>query len=141
MENHSPYKKSNNLLTKTEADFYVYLKAAVNNDFHINKMTRMCDLVDVDKRLSGKKYMSLFRSISQYHIDFTLCDPLTFKPVVCIELDDPSHERSARIKRDKKVNKIFADINLPLLRIKTENGSSLFRVGNGMTVVHSTLEV
>jgi len=120
MENRSPYKKSKNLLTKTEADFYVYLKAAVNNDFHINKMTRMCDLVDVDKSLSGKEYMSYFRSISQYHIDFTLCDPITFKPVICIELDDPSHERDDRIKRDEKVNKIFADINLPLLRIKTE---------------------
>jgi very-short-patch-repair endonuclease len=125
MENHSPYKKSKNLLTKTEADFYVYLKAAVNNDFHINKMTRMCDLVDVDKRLRSKEYMSYFRSISQYHIDFTLCDPFSFKPVVCIELDDPSHERAGRIKRDKKVNKIFADINLPLLRIKTERKYSV----------------
>jgi very-short-patch-repair endonuclease len=120
MKNHSPYKKSENFLTKTEADFYVYLKAAVNNDFHINKMTRMCDLVDVDKSLSSKEYLSYFRSISQYHIDFTLCDPFSFKPLICIELDDPSHERDDRIKRDVKVNRIFADINFPLLRIKTE---------------------
>lgn len=120
MEKHPPYKKSENLLTPTEADFYVYLKAAVNNDFHINKMTRMCDLVDVDKGLSNKEYMSYFRSISQYHIDFTLCNPYSFKPVLCIELDDPSHGRADRIKRDDKVNKIFADINLPLLRIKAE---------------------
>ncbi len=125
MKNHSPYKKSKNLLTKTEADFYVYLKAAVNNDFHINKMTRMCDLVDVDKSLSGKEYMSYFRSISQYHIDFTLCNPCTFKPIICIELDDPSHGRADRRKRDEKVNKIFADINLPLLRIKTERTYSV----------------
>jgi very-short-patch-repair endonuclease len=130
MENISPYKKSKNLLTKTEADFYVYLKAAVNNDFHINKMTRMCDLVDVDKSLSSKQYMSYFRSISQYHIDFTLCDPFSFKPVICIELDDPSHERADRIKRDEKVNKIFADINFPLLRIKTERKYNVEKLRN-----------
>ncbi len=137
MENHSPYKKSKNLLTKTEADFYVFLKAAVNNDFHINKMTRMCDLVDVDKRLRSKEYMSYFRSISQYHIDFTLCDPFTFKPLVCIELDDPSHERADRIKRDKKVNKIFADINLPLLRIKTER---TYNVENLRKIIDSSIK-
>lgn len=130
MEKRSPYQKSKNLLTKTEADFYVYLKAAVNNDFHINKMTRMCDLVDVDKSLSSNEYMSYFRSISQYHIDFTLCDPFSFKPLLCIELDDPTHDRDDRIKRDIKVNKIFADINLPLLRIKAERTYSVENIRN-----------
>lgn len=137
MKEQSPYKRTKNLLTKTEADFLVYLKEAVNGDFHINKMTRMCDLVDVNDELSKKEYMSYFRSISQYHIDFTLCDPLSYKPLICIELDDPSHEREDRIKRDEKVNRIFSDINMPLLRIMT---SASYNVDDIRSMIDGGLE-
>ena len=34
------------------------------------------------------------------HIDFVLCDPGNLQPILCIELDDPSHNRPDRIERD-----------------------------------------
>ncbi len=54
------------------------------------------------------------------HIDFVLCDPGSLKPLVCIELDDISHQRPERIERDKFVNLAFKSAQLPLLRIPTQ---------------------
>jgi len=49
-----------------------------------------------------------------------LCHPGTLVPEVCIELDDPSHNRPDRIERDIFVNAAFDAADLPLLRIPTE---------------------
>jgi very-short-patch-repair endonuclease len=39
-------------------------------------------------------------------------------PILAIELDDMSHERSDRQERDREVERILKDANMPLLRIK-----------------------
>ena len=35
---------------------------------------------------------------------------------ICIELDDKSHKRWDRIQRDNFINKLFEDLEIPLLR-------------------------
>ena len=35
---------------------------------------------------------------------------------LCIELDDNTHKKYNRIKRDKFINKLFKDLNINLLR-------------------------
>lgn len=56
--------------------------------------------------------------VAQKHVDFLLCENSVFSPVVAIELDDSSHFLEKRKQRDEFVDKVFASVNLPLLRIK-----------------------
>ncbi len=82
-------------------------------------MVRIADLIRVEKgSANGRKWLN---KILSKHIDFVLCDPRSLEPVVCIELDDDSHNRPDRIERDKFVNDAFDAADLPLLRIPVES--------------------
>ena len=69
------------------------------------------------------------QGIQGSHIDFLICDKQNIKPLLIIELDGNSHLRKDRIERDKFVDEIFKDANLPILHIKVSdsyNKSYLF---------------
>ncbi len=58
-----------------------------------------------------------FNKISQKHIDFLICHIQDGLPMLAIELDDPTHEKPDRKRRDMMVNNLFAQIHIPLVRI------------------------
>ena len=114
-----PYFKRPSLVTKSELRFHKSLHKAVLDDFEIFAMVRIADLIRVEKgSANGRKWLN---KILSKHIDFVLCDPRSLEPVVCIELDDDSHNRPDRIERDKFVNDAFDAADLPLLRIPVES--------------------
>ena len=113
-----PYVARGRLVTKTELRFYKALVKAVQDDWEIFAMVRIADLLRVEK--GHKNYRKWLNKILAKHIDFVLCHPGTLEPQVCIELDDPSHNREDRIERDIFVNAAFDAAGLPLLRIPTE---------------------
>ena len=113
-----PYLARGQLVTKSELKFYKSLSKAVQDDFQIFAMVRIADLLRVEK--NNKHRRKWLNKILAKHIDFVLCDPGTLKPLVCIELDDISHQRPERIERVKFVNQAFKSAQLPLLRIPTQ---------------------
>lgn len=113
-----PYFKRPSLVTKNELRFYKSLHKAVLDDFEIFAMVRIADLIRVEKGAqNGRKWLN---KILAKHIDFVLCDPGSLEPVICIELDDASHQRPDRVERDRFVNDAFDAAELPLLRIPVE---------------------
>jgi hypothetical protein len=114
----SDYHLKESLLTKNEMGFYETLKKVVEDDLIVFSMVRLADIFSIDR---GKEYQSALNRINSRHVDFLLCHKFTLKPVVAIELDDKSHERSDRIKRDKFVNQLFESAGLPLLRYPSKN--------------------
>ena len=50
-------------------------------------------------------------------LDFVLIDPETYRPLAAIELDDRSHDKPDRRKRDAEVGRLCAAAGLPLLRV------------------------
>ena len=113
-----PYLARGQLVTKSELKFYKSLSKAVQDDFQIFAMVRIADLLRVEK--GNKHRRKWLNKILAKHIDFVLCDPGSLKPLVCLELDDVSHQRPDRIERDKFVNLAFKSAHLPLLRIPTQ---------------------
>ncbi len=113
-----PYLARGQLVTKSELKFYKSLSKAVQDDFQIFAMVRIADLLRVEK--NNKHRRKWLNKILAKHIDFVLCDPGSLRPLVCIELDDVSHQRPERIERDKFVNRAFKSAQLPLLRIPTQ---------------------
>ncbi len=51
------------------------------------------------------------------HVDFLACDRWTYRPLLAIELDDPSHRYADSQDRDEFKNRTFATVGLPLLRV------------------------
>ncbi len=113
-----PYARRKSLLTKTEIRFYKSLQKAVLDDWEVFVMVRIADLIRVEPQT--RNYRGWLNKILAKHIDFVLCHPGTLEPVVCIELDDPSHNRPERIERDEFVNHAFESAGLPLIRIETQ---------------------
>ena len=92
------------------------LHAAIDGRWAIFAMVRIADLLKV--RSGTQKRQSWQNKINCKHIDFVICDPHNLEPVLAIELDDRSHQRADRIRRDEFVNDAFQAAELPLLRIR-----------------------
>lgn len=60
-------------------------------------------------------------AIAQKHLDFVLCDPQTLRFVMAIELDDRSHERPERRRRDRFVDQVLAQAGVRLLRFRARS--------------------
>lgn len=117
-EKRFPYQPREAIITKAELKFYRALIKAAQDEFDLFAMVRLADILQVDPNLPNKR--KWLNSILAKHVDFVVCDQQTLKPLVCIELDDPTHQRPDRIERDIFVNKAFASAGLPLLRIQTQ---------------------
>jgi hypothetical protein len=110
-----PYRVRPRLVTKAELRFYRSLQKAVQDDWQIFAMVRIADILAVEEGIKNRR--SWFNKIVGKHVDFVLCDPGTLQPVIGIELDDATHQRNDRAKRDAFVDAAFDAAELPLLRI------------------------
>lgn len=100
------------LFTKNEFYFYKQLqKISEEKNLIPLAKVRLADFVEVNNK---SEYMKYFAKIRCKHIDFLLLDKETLKIVVAIELDDNSHSN----EKDEFKNKLFEQINIPLIRCK-----------------------
>ena len=112
-----PYTLNEKILTDKELKFYNSLKPiADENGYIILCKVRLADIVSVPT--GTQSYTKWFNYIKAKHIDFLLCAPDT-SPLFAIEVDDKTHERADRVKRDEFVNRIFEDKKIELRRYKT----------------------
>ncbi len=99
------------LLTPTEAHFHSVLTSLSDGRCHILCKPRLADFLN---HLEGA---NAFQKISQKHVDFLVCRPGDWTPMLGIELDDESHNRKEVKHRDMFVNAVFAQVGIPLVRI------------------------
>ncbi len=118
-----PYKSMNYVFSMAEYSFYKVLKEALKNDHvEIFPKMRIADMIYVDTK---SKYMSHFQKISQKHVDYLLCKSIDCKPLCAIELDDSTHGKADRRKRDEFVDSVFKSSNLPLVRFKCNSSYNI----------------
>lgn len=111
-----PYYKKKYLLTKAEKNFYNVLEKAIcDEDFYICPKVRLADIIYISGTKNRQKY---FNKIQSKHIDFLLCSKQYLNPVLAIELDDSSHNRTDRIDRDRFVDNALKSAGLPIFRVK-----------------------
>lgn len=108
------------LLTKNEYKFYKELKSIADElGLTILSKIRMADLVESNEQESFE-YQKAFSKIKAKHVDFALADPDNLYIKLLIELDDASHEKEDRIKRDEFVEKVYKEAGYKLLRVKND---------------------
>ena len=109
-----PYMRSERFLSPAELVFLAALGIAVGDRYDIFAKVRLLDLVSF-KAEQGRQ--AAFNRVQAKQIDFLLCDRAMSRPVLAIELDDSSHQRSDRQSRDAFVEQVLEVIGLPALRV------------------------
>ena len=111
-----PYAIRRDFLSAAEHSFYMVLRNVVGDAAIISTKVSLGDLFYA-KTSEASKFRTYTNKIDRKHVDFLLCDAKTVKPILGIELDDKSHQRSDRQARDEFVKHVFAAARLPLLRV------------------------
>ena len=114
---HYPYSARRTLLTKTELSFYKHLRDICAHSFPdigIAMQVRLGDIITCSEADWHKGYGP---KISAKHIDFVLFNLHTTEVCLCIELDDSSHEKADRKRRDVFINNALKAAGVPLFRV------------------------
>ena len=111
-ENERKYKKKAQYITNAERAFLVTLRAAAGVKYEVCPQAPLVSVVD---KVSGGAFRSeLFRVI-----DYVIIDINTSEPLLLVELNDISHNRSDRAERDRKVAEICENAGVPLVSFTT----------------------
>ena len=119
----SLYERKNYLLTQNELKFYKLLKN-ITDKYNLNLFSQVA-LYEIVK----SKNIKDFNKIKSKTIDFVITD-INCKIKLCIELDDPTHIKENRQKRDEFINSLFNELNIILIRIPVQGYYNLSELEN-----------
>ena len=108
------FSKKDYLLTPNELKFYKLLKQITDK----MELSLFCQVAMYE--LVKCKTQRDFNRIRSKSVDFVITEK-NCKIKCCIELDDSTHNRPCRQKRDNVINEIFKTANVKLLRIPVQN--------------------
>ena len=124
------YVTRKSLLSKAEVAFHKVLLEAVP-EAPIFPKVRVADVMDAAERWSGD-----FLRISQKHFDWVLCHPISFEPLIAIELDDSSHQWSEKQRKNDQVKDDAArEAGIVLLRFPWQREYDIAAVRERIAVV------
>ena len=115
------YQKKDYLCSQNERRLLNILNKLLPKTYHVHCQTSLISLLKPNDLRSA-------RMVWAKRLDFVITDKNS-KILLVIELDDPSHERKDRKKRDKFVNKVLAGKH-PLVRITTDKAKDISFVRN-----------
>lgn len=107
------------LMTDREVYFMQDLFRQVDmNRWYLCPQVRVADIVELSPEIRprSKIWWRLFSMVAQWHCDVVIVDRRTFAVVAAIELDDASHLKKSRVKRDILLNEVMRQAGIPLLR-------------------------
>jgi len=134
--NEYKYKLEKSLLSPAERSFYGVLKQAINNDYELFTKVRIADIINPVATRNRKDWFRAFNKISAKHVDFVLCDKENLSIKAAIELNDKSHNKPSRKKRDLLVSNAMESANLPLI---TFTAKSQYKVTDIREKINLTL--
>lgn len=117
----SCYRSRRFLLTPNERAFFHALHGALGKRWLLFAKVRLADVVTCPKSQWDE---GPGRRIAQKHLDFVVCQPGSIRIIAVIELDDRSHRRADRRRRDAFLNRVFRNAGIPLLRYQARSAYS-----------------
>ena len=112
-----PYKRRDDFLSSIELSYYKVLTSVLGSRATVLAKVRLADILFVPR---PNENISFFNRIAQRHVDFLLCESFNMQPVLVIELDDSSHNRPARKKRDQFMDEALRAAGVPILRVRAQ---------------------
>ena len=114
----NPFVPVKALLTPAELNFYKHLIQVTPSEVVVCFKVRIADVVEVKPSITGKSRIRHFNKIAAKHFDFVLVKRSDMKIIAAIELNDSSHQRPDRKRRDELVRSVMQSAKLPLIEIK-----------------------
>ena len=111
-----PYERNPFLLSAAERSFLGVLEQALGERYRVCPKVRVADAISVRRRLPRGERQRAFNRISSKHFDFVLCRSANLEIACAVELDDSTHQRNDRQKRDMFLEEVCSVSSLPLLR-------------------------
>lgn len=123
------------ILTAAETKFFRALQAASGKQYTIFPQLPLWILVNPEGS-DPKATRAFINRISLKRIDFVLVDSTSLKPFMAIELDDHSHQREERQKRDAFVDEVLNQAGIKIVHIKVSSTYDLqaIRTHIGITI-------
>ncbi|MEI7412337.1 DUF2726 domain-containing protein [Pectobacterium aroidearum] len=106
-------------MTERETHFMQALLNTVDlTRWYLCPQVRVADIVELSPRIRArsKTWWRLFNMVAQWHCDVVIVDRRTFEIVAGVELDDASHLKKQRVRRDILLNEVMRQAGVPLLR-------------------------
>ncbi|HGS5470868.1 TPA: DUF2726 domain-containing protein [Vibrio parahaemolyticus] len=113
-----PYERAGPLLTPAEHNFYKVLEKVLPSGYIVTFKVRIGDVLKVRKGIDKKRAFVMRGKVQQKHFDFVICRLDDMKVACCIELNDSSHNRRDRAKRDAFVRSACKAAGVTLLEVK-----------------------
>ncbi|EKQ8001159.1 DUF2726 domain-containing protein [Raoultella ornithinolytica] len=107
------------LMTPREQHFFrALLRHTSRKRWLLCPQVRVADIATLAPQIRPRSriWWQLFRMASQWHCDVVIVDIRTFAIVGAIELDDASHLKKNRIRRDILLEEVLRQAGIPLLR-------------------------
>jgi hypothetical protein len=120
-----PFQRKEAFLTPAEIAYFKVLRVIFGSKYLIFARVSVLDLCDVLDRPLTQEALD---KIDRQQVDFVLCHPRTFKPMVAIELEDASHDLPDRHARDEFLDEVFRGIGMKLVRQRFRHSYSVAEV-------------
>ncbi len=119
MANGACWTRQDTLMTDREIQFLQGLLRTVDlTRWYLCPQVRVADIVQVSARVPprSKDWWALFRMTSQWHCDVVIVERQSFRMVAVVELDDATHQKAQRQRRDIVFGEVMRQADIPLLR-------------------------
>ncbi|MAT98255.1 MAG: hypothetical protein CL608_14015 [Anaerolineaceae bacterium] len=120
-----PYLKQHTLFSDAERAFFNVLNQAVGKDVQIFGKVRVADVIVPKKGMSKSEWHRAFNKISAKHFDFVLCNNQDLSVICVVELNDATHQKQARQKRDMFLVAACRSASVPLIQIPVKSSYNI----------------
>jgi hypothetical protein len=108
--------RAKRLLTAWEVRALGEIRSDLPRGYYACPQVRLADFIETEVRDPARRQGALNR-VSRKSVDFAVIDGAG-RVVLVIELDDKTHERPDRVRRDQMVDAVLAHCRMPLLRVR-----------------------
>lgn len=108
------------LMTPREQHFFrALLRHTSRKRWLLCPQVRVADIATLSPHIRprSRTWWQLFRMASQWHCDVVIVDIHTFAIIGAVELDDASHQKKHRIRRDILLEEVLRQAGIPLLGV------------------------
>jgi hypothetical protein len=120
-----PYQRKESFLTPAQIAYFKVLRMIFAEEYFIFAHVSVLDLCEIEENPSARATID---RIDGEHVDFVLCHPRTFKPMVAIALDPASRDEPDRRARDEFLDEVFRAIGMKLVRQRFRHSYSVAEV-------------
>lgn len=103
-------------MTRREEEFFRTLSDIFGEKCYIVPQVHLSALLDHE--VKGQNWKGAFSHINGKSVDYVLLRSKDLSVLCAVELDDSTHDKINRIERDREVERLLNDSNIPLIRLR-----------------------